>query len=88
LPVHLRAFSVTITKSGNCSRKKQLQIISVMNTQTSVEIGLVSHGQAVPDSQLAVDEILDRFTLALARQMAREDHEKALNERSRLEGQQ
>jgi hypothetical protein len=56
-----------------------------MNTPTTTEIGSVSHEQAVLDNQLPVDEILDRFTLALARRMAREDHDETMKKHSTRE---
>jgi hypothetical protein len=77
-----------MTNSGNCSRANQRQIISVIGTQSGADIGANSHRQAMLDDQLAMDDILDRFTLALARQIAREDHEKAMNENFIQEGQQ
>lgn len=77
-----------MTNSGNCSRATQQQITSVISTQSETEFGSISHGQAASDDQLAVDEILDRFTLALARQLAREDHDNALSEGSMPEVQQ
>ena len=48
-----------------------------MDFEIATEIGAVVHGYGALD-QLPVDEILDRFTLALARHMARQDHDDAV----------
>lgn len=54
-----------------------------MNINTTTENGSVSHGRAALDSELNVDEILDRFTLALARRMARDDHETEMQQQAK-----
>jgi hypothetical protein len=68
---------VTTFNFSNCGQTKQMQVSSPMDFKIATEIGAVGHGFAALD-QLPVDEILDRFTLALARQIARQDHDNAL----------
>ncbi|MBM1169609.1 hypothetical protein [Microvirga arabica] len=73
------------TNSGNCSRAKQTQISSSLGIQRKSEISSVSHEQAVLDDQLPVDEILDRFTRAIARRVAREDHAAAIQKQAKAQ---
>jgi hypothetical protein len=68
---------VTSFNFSNCSQTKQMQVSSPMDFEIATEIGAVVHGCGALD-QLPVDEILDRFTLALARHMARQDHDDAV----------
>ncbi len=53
-----------------------------MNIINMTEVSLVSIGRAALDTELSMDEILDRFTLALARRIAREDHEQAMTDQT------
>jgi hypothetical protein len=71
---------VTTNNFGNCSRATTDESLSATITRTENEPSSYSYGQAGLDDQLSVNQVLDRFTLALARQVAREDHERAMAE--------
>ncbi|WP_114187413.1 hypothetical protein [Microvirga aerophila] len=73
---------MTTTNSGNWSQTTRAQNFSTANTYTTIETGSVSHEQANLNDPIHIDEVLDRFTLALARQMARDDHEEAVTEQT------